>query len=540
MPFALRAKVEELVCDMLDQGVIVPSKSLWTSPVVLVCEKSGEMRFCVDYRKLNQVTKLDEFPLPRIDDTLDLLGGALYYTALDLASGYWQVKMEATSQEKTAFSTYAGLFEFRKMPFGLVNAPATFQRLMEVVLAGLARKICLVYLDDVLVLGRTLDEHNTNLAQVLERLREAGIRLKPSKCSFTMREIEYLGHVVSGEGIRTAPSKLEAVKLYLVPKDVKSLRLFLGLVSYYRRFIPGFSRVAAPLHTLTEKDVPFSWTEECQQAFEELRRLLTDTPVLAFPNFTRPLILETDASGSGLGAVLAQEQEDGTTRPIAYASRSLQAHERIYGVTELEGLGVVWAVNHFRSYLYGHRCKVYTDYEVLKALLNTPQPSGKLARWGMAIQELDLQILHRSGKCNENADALSRFLLVSKGKPTATIADQVVAAVNPVDPDTLPSLQRSDPNINQVVTYLESGVLPPADKDAKRLALTESQYMLRDGVLYHVAGDWTLRVVPPDGLREKLFQELGSSRTVRSSSRRCQSVQRASATQLVERNAWRH
>ena len=409
------------------------------------------------------------FLCPRIEDTLDLLGGSHYFTALDLASGYWQVKMEAASQEKTAFSTYAGPFEFRKMPFGLVNAPATFHRLMEVVLAGLARKICLVYLDEVLVLGRMLDEHNTNLAQVLEQLREAGLRLKPSKCSFAMKEIEYLGHVVSEEGIRTAKSKLEAVKQYPVPKDVKSLRSFVGLVSYYRCFIPGFSRVAAPLYTLTKKDipVPFSWAGQCQQAFEELRRLLTDTPVLAFPNFTRPFILETDASGSGMRAVLAQEQEDGTTRPIAYASRSLQAHERNYGVMELEGLGVVWAVKYFRAYLYGHRCKVYTDHESLKALLNTPHPSGKLARLRMAIQELDLQILHCSGKRNDNADALSRFPVVSEGKTTATIADQVVAAVNPVDPNTLPSLQRSDPDLNQV--YLESAFLSGLLKEVELL-----------------------------------------------------------------------
>ena len=238
MPFALRTEVDQMVSDMLQQGVIEPSSSLWASPVVLVRKKDGGMRFCVDYHKLNHATKLDEFPLPRIDDTLDLLAGARYFTTLDLAAGYWQVAMDPSSQEKTAFATYSGLYEFRKMPFGLVNAPATFQRLMEVVLSGLARSGCHVYLDDVLVFGRTLQEHNENLTKVLARIRQAGLRLKPKKCSFAQQSVEYLGHVVSAEGIQTDPKKLMAVRQYLVPTNVQSLRSFLGLVSYYRRFVP--------------------------------------------------------------------------------------------------------------------------------------------------------------------------------------------------------------------------------------------------------------------------------------------------------------
>ena len=290
IPFALRSKVDELVTVMLAQGVIVPSKSPWASPIVLVRKKDGHMRFCVDYRKFNQVTKLDEFPLPRIDDTLELLAGARHFTTLDMASVYWQVEMEPESHEKTAFATYSGLFEFQRMPFGLANTPATFQRLMEVVLASLARNICVVYLDDVLVVEKTLEEHNQKLTKVLERFRKAGLRLKVKKCHFAQAEVEYLGHIVSVDGIRTNPKKLEAMSQYHIPTNLQALRSFLGLASYYRRFVPRFSRVAAPLHGLTRKDAPFVWTREYQIAFEELKHLITSSTVLAYPDFGRPFI----------------------------------------------------------------------------------------------------------------------------------------------------------------------------------------------------------------------------------------------------------
>ena len=279
---------------------------------------------------------------------------------------------------------------------------------MEVVLAGLAWDGVLVYLDDVLVVGSTLEEHNRKLATVFQRIRDAGLRLKPKKCRFAQEEVEYLGHVVSADGVRTDPKKVDAVRNFPTPVDVKALQSFVGLASYYRRFVPGFSKIAGPLHALTKKGAPFVWSEACEVSFTKLKDLLTTALVLAFPDFRKLFILETDASGAGLGAVLAQKQEDGSVRPVAYASRSLLRHEGNYGIKELKGLGVVWAAKHFRPYLYGHSGVVYTDHEALKSLLNTPQPSGKLVRWGMALQELDLTILHRSGKANANADALSR------------------------------------------------------------------------------------------------------------------------------------
>ena len=408
-PFALRKKMEELVQNMMEQGVIQHSNSPWASPVVLVGKKDGSYRFCVDYRRLNSVTKMDVFPLPRVDDTLDMLSQTQYFSTLDLAAGYWQVQMDNNSQEKTAFSTYSGHYEFRVMPFGLCNAPSTFQRLMETVLAGLTRSCCLVYLDDVMVIGKNFFEHLDNLRNVFERFRIANLKLKPEKCCLAGSEVLYLGYVVSREGILADPAKIDAVKNFPQPFDVRSLRSFLGLASYYRRFIENFSSVASPLYELTRKDVGFSWESIHHNAFCKLKQLLISAPVLAFPDFARGFILETDASGVGLGAILAQSHEDGTVHPIAYASRTLQQHEKNYAITELEALGIVWAIKHFHHYLYGHHCEVYTDHEPLIALLNTPHPSGKLARWGLILQDVDLVIWYRSGKKNAGADALSRL-----------------------------------------------------------------------------------------------------------------------------------
>ena len=437
-----------------------------------------------------------------------MLSGMKYFSTLDLASGYWQVAMSPESKEKTAFISHEGLYEFCVMPFGLCNAPATFQRLMGRVLSGMIPKKCMVYLDDILVVGRTFQEHLDNLREVMKRLRYAGLRLKPKKCYFAQSQVVYLGFVISNTGLSADTKKVEAVSGFPVPKDVKQLRSFLGLASYYRRFILGFSKIANPLFALTKKDVPYVWKDDCQQAFDELKDRLTKAPVLVYPDFSERFILETDASGVGLGAVLSQKQASGNVAPIAYASRTLQSHEKNYGISELEALAVVWATKHFRTYLYGHSCDVITDHEALQALLNTPHPSGKLARWGLALQELDLKIHYRPGRLNDRADALSRAPLEMD---TTNNEEKMVAAVETsqlvAKDGDLAERQRKDQSLNVIIQYLKDGTLPQPEKEAKELVLNKGQYVLIDDVLYHIAVDGTLRIVPPVGDREGLIQE---------------------------------
>ena len=389
IPPAKREEVRQLLKEMLDQDVIKPTNSPWASPVVIVKKKDGSPRFCVDYRKVNTVTRKDAYPLPRVDDTLDTLAGSKWFSTLDLLSGYWQVEVRPEDREKTAFCTPDGLFEFNVMPFGLCNAPATFQRLMDTVLAGLQWTNCLVYLDDVIVLGRTFKEHLSNLKEVFDKFREARLKLKASKCALCQEKVEFLGHIVSADGVATDPKKTEKVANWPVPRSRREVQQFLGLANYYRRFVQDYARIAKPLHRLTEKHTTFKWTRECEHSFENLRQNLVSAPVLAFPDCSRPFILDTDASDSGIGAVLSQVQDDGTERVIAYASRTLSKAERRYCVTRRELLAAVVFIRQFRSYLLGNKFTLRTDHGSLRWLWNFKQPEGQLARWLEKLQEYD-------------------------------------------------------------------------------------------------------------------------------------------------------
>ena len=345
---------------------------------------------------------------------LNALAGSSWFSTLDLASGYWQVAMEPRDREKTAFITRYGIYEFNVMPFGLCNAPATFQRLMDHVYDGIAWKFVVVYLDDTIIFSRTFNEHLDHLKRVFSRIRRAGLKLNLEKCNFWMRSLPFLGHIISPQGIAPDPQKIDAVEKIQPPKNVTQLRSFLGLVGYYRQFIQNFSSIAKPLNWLLQKDVAYEWKTAQQEAFETLKKRLTIAPILAYPNFKKTFILATDASYFGYGATLSQVDSNGKEHPIAYASKSLRKEELNYGATELECAAVVWAIEHFHKYLDTTYFVLVTDHYALK-WLRTAEPKGRIARWILKLQPYNFEIVHKPGRIHSNVDALSRL-------PTQTIA----------------------------------------------------------------------------------------------------------------------
>ena len=392
---------------MLKEGIIKPSTSPWSSPVVLVKKKDGKIRFCVDYRALNSVTVKDKYPLPLINDALECLSHCKLFTTLDCVSGYWQVPLEEEDKSKTAFITRDGLFEFETMPFGLCNAPSTFQRLMDLVMNGIKWKKVMIYLDDIIIFSKNFEQHLLDLEDVFNRLRNSNLKLKSSKCNFARTSINYLGHIISQHGIQMDPEKIKAVKDFPVPKKIKQLQTFLGLSGYYRRFIKNYAKIAKPLFDLLKKNVKFEWTQETHNAFNELKSCLMEEPILMLPDFSKEFTIFCDASDTGIGSVLSQEVE-GKERVIAYYSRLLNNAEKKYTTLEKECLSLLASIKHFRPYIYGTKFNVVVDNNPLTWLKTSQYVSARLMRWATEIQSHNFEIKHRSGKTHNNADALSR------------------------------------------------------------------------------------------------------------------------------------
>ena len=355
----LKAQLQEL----LDKGFIRPSVSPWGAPVLFVKKKDGSMRLCIDYRELNRVTVRNKYPLPRIEDLFDQLQGAQVFSKIDLRSGYHQLKIKTADVPKTAFRTRYGHYEFLVMPFGLTNAPAAFMDLMNRVFKPFLDKFVVVFIDDILIYSKSVEEHENHLRIVLQLLQEKKLYAKLKKCEFWLDSVAFLGHVVSKDGIAVDPKKVEAVVEWNRPNSVTEIRSFLGLAGYYRRFVEGFSHLAMPLTRLTQKGAKFEWTGKCEESFQELKKRLVSAPILTIPSGSGGFTIYSDASRKGLGCVLMQHG-----KVVAYASRQLKPYEQNYPTHDLELAAVVFALKIWRHYLYGEQCEIFTDHKSLKYL----------------------------------------------------------------------------------------------------------------------------------------------------------------------------
>ena len=522
---AMREVLKTHIDELKNNDLIQASNSEYACPVVMVKKKDGSLRFCCDFRRLNDVTRFDSYPLPRISEVISTLEGAKVFSTLDLKSGYHQILMNPEDTHKTAFATQFGLYEWKVMPMGLKNAPATFERLMDLIMTGLNWKNVLIYLDDILIFGKDFEEHYNNLREVLDRLRKAKLKLSPKKCHLLKSTVTYLGHVINNGEIRPDPEKTKLIDTYPVPKNIKEVRSFVSLASYYRKFVRNFAQIAKPLTCLLEKGKEFHWTLECQHAFDNLRSNLGETTKLTLPNFKKTFRLSCDASGVALGAVLSQLDDEGKERPIAFASRILSKTERKWGITEREAFAIVWSVNYFRSYLLGNKFDLFTDHRPLTFLRTLKNPSPKIARWLLQLEEYDYNIIYKEGKSNVNADIMSRLPMYAVEEETSTVQAIDVIDFSPsVDLDEIREAQREDELLQKVFHMLETSnsdtvscrsLWPFIDK--------LDELFIDDQILFRCVYEGHIQIVLPPVLHDKVLRllhheptggHLGVNRTV--------------------------
>ena len=469
-------EIMKQVNELMEKGLIRPSTSPYCSPVLLVQKKDGTFRMCIDYRSLNKITIKNRFPIPRIDDILDKLQGASIFSRIDLKSGYHQIRIAPEDVHKTAFRTTFGLYEFLVMPFGLTNAPATFNRMMDRIFSP-HRKFTGVFFDDILIFSHSEEEHREHLEKVFSELRKHKLQINAKKSEFFLREIHYLGHIVSHNQVRMDPAKVQAIQEWPTPTSVHDVRSFLGLCSYYRRFIRGFAHVASPLHDLTRKKVTFQWGRKQKAAFELLKYLLSHGLILIVPDLSKPFEVHCDASGDCVGAVLNQEGH-----AVAYESRRLKNAELHASIYEKELLAVVHALSIWKHYLLGADFLIRTDHQSLRHFLSQKKLSEKQMRWANFLSMFHFQILHTSGSQNLVADALSR---IPKVNTVTTAYHQEL--------ESLPEMYPDDPDFATIWKDLQNGN-------------SISPFSIKDGYMYH---DQAICVAEP--LRKKVMDEAHAS-----------------------------
>lgn len=485
MALSKRQWVDEELQKLLDEGVIEPSNSPWASPITLA-EKGDTWRLCTDYRRLNSITRKDAYPLPLIQDIFDSLEGAAVFSVLDLRSGFRQIPMHKESIEKTAIATHRGLFQFTRMQFGLANAPANFQRMMNNILSKFIGVSAMVYIDDIVVFSKNEEDHALHLHQVFKALEEHQLVVKASKCKFALREVKLLGYIVSEEGITSDPAKVEAIAEMAPPRDIKGVRSFIGMAGYYRQLIPGFADLAHPLNMLTKKWARFHWTEECQKAWEAIRDALMSEAVLAYPQVNKPYKLMTDASKHCVGAILLQEDENGLDRPVQYISKQLSEPQQRWPVVEREAYAVIYALRKLRPYLHGAEFTIYTDHKPLKCLFQNEIKNSKIQCWAVTIAEYAAPIIYRPGKLHVKPDMLSRLHVTRPQQPA------------PMDPTQAATML--GPHFNEGV--LEADGITIRELQEEQLQMPEYQMGLDEEEHYYVAEGLLFTMRTPPGQLE--------------------------------------
>lgn len=423
-PHHMKKIIQEQIQKLLDDKIIRPSVSPYSAPIWIVDKKndaSGQKKYrmVIDYRRLNEKTVEDKYPLPRIEEILDNLGKSCYFSTIDMAKAFHQIEMDPESIEKTAFTVNNGHYEYVRMPYGLKNGPSTFQRVMDNILKEYLHKFCFVYMDDIIIFSKSLQEHISHLKLIFQKIREFNLKIELDKCEFMSKNVEFLGHVITPKGISPNPSKLKAVEKYPIPRTVKEIKSFLGLIGYYRRFIQNFAHIVSPLTKCLKKGSKLNIDDpDYVNAFHLCKELLTNAPILVYPDFKKPFTLTTDASNVAIGSVLSQ-----SNRPVAYYSRTLNSAERNYSTIEKELLSVLDSTKHFRPYLYGQNFLIETDHNPLVWLYKIKEPNSRLIRWKLKLDEYDYNIVHKKGKENKVADALSRIEINNRENDNSLLSE---------------------------------------------------------------------------------------------------------------------